>query len=296
MKKTFRVIALGLSALMIAASLAGCAKKDDTNSDVNNDVKQEQKSDDKKTDVTFAAKTSTMSAQLTESYAEKYGFKISYYEDSPTMYTAVMNGTNAACYEDRSVVGWAIKEEGLALKTIGDVENPASYGFAVKKGTNEDLLAMFNAGLANIKNNGKYDEILAKYGYGDKIYKDESAERVESGITPERTYVIYSDNAFAPFEFLDTETNEYTGVDMDVLAAIAEDQGFKYEMHNEGFDASMGAVQSGQADAMIAGMTITDARKETFDFSDGYFEDGQILVVPADSTAESIEDVVGVAK
>ena len=75
--------------------------------------------------VTLAAKTSTMSAELTENYAQQYGFKVVYYEDSPTMYQAVMNGTNAACFEDRSVIGWAIKEEGLALKTTGDIENAA---------------------------------------------------------------------------------------------------------------------------------------------------------------------------
>ena len=39
-------------------------------------------------------------------------------------------------------------------------------------------------------------------------------------------------------------------------------------------------------------MTITDERKKTFDFSEGYFDDGQILVVPADNPASSIEDVV----
>lgn len=242
-------------------------------------------------EITLAAKTSTMSAQLTEEYAKQYGFKVVYYEDSPTMYQAVMNGTNAACYEDRSVIGWAIKKEGLKLKTVGNIENPASYGFAVKKGTNEDLLKLFNAGLANIKANGKYDEILKKYGYGDKSYKSDAA-RIESGVTPSKKYIIYSDNSFAPFEFLDTATNKYTGIDMDILAAVAEDQKFEYEVKNEGFDASMGAVQSGQADGMIAGMTITDERKKTFDFSEGYFDDGQILVVPADNPASSIEDVV----
>lgn len=107
------------------------------------------------------------------------------------------------------------------------------------------------------------------------------------------SYVIYSDNSFAPFEFLDEETNEYIGLDMDILAAIAEDQGFEYTVSNEGFDASMGAVQSGQADGMIAGMTITDERAETFDFSEGYFEDGQILVVPEDSDIASLEDLEG---
>ncbi|MBQ1251742.1 MAG: transporter substrate-binding domain-containing protein [Firmicutes bacterium] len=108
-----------------------------------------------------------------------------------------------------------------------------------------------------------------------------------------KTYVIYSDIAFAPFEYLDEETGEYVGLDMDILAAIAEDQGFAYEMHNEGFDAAMGAVQSGQADAMIAGMTITEERAETFDFSEGYFEDGQILVVAEGSDIASLEDLEG---
>ncbi|MBQ0097846.1 MAG: transporter substrate-binding domain-containing protein [Oscillospiraceae bacterium] len=108
-----------------------------------------------------------------------------------------------------------------------------------------------------------------------------------------KTYVIYSDNAFAPFEYLDEETNVYVGVDMDLLAAIAEDQGIKYEMHNEGFDASMGAVQSGQADAMIAGMTIKPEREETFDFSNGYFEDGQVLVVKKDSDIKEFTDLKG---
>lgn len=108
-----------------------------------------------------------------------------------------------------------------------------------------------------------------------------------------KKYVIYSDNAFAPFEFLDKDTNEYIGVDMDLLAAIAKDQNFEYEMHNEGFDASMGAVQAGQADAMIAGMTITDERKETFDFSEAYFDDGQVLVVKPDSKIKKLDDLKG---
>ncbi len=120
-----------------------------------------------------------------------------------------------------------------------------------------------------------------------------SALLVGCGTAGEKVYVIYSDNSFAPFEYLDTETNEYVGVDMEILAAIAEDQGFEYEMHNEGFNAAMGAVQAGQADAMIAGMSITDERKETYDFSDGYFQDGSIMVVAAGSEIASPEDLEG---
>lgn len=109
----------------------------------------------------------------------------------------------------------------------------------------------------------------------------------------EKVYKIASDNAFAPFEYLDPETNTYVGVDMDIMAAIAEDQGFKYEMANVGFDAALGQVQAGQADGVIAGMTIKPEREEIFDFSNGYFEDGQIMVVAADSDIDSLEDLAG---
>lgn len=120
-----------------------------------------------------------------------------------------------------------------------------------------------------------------------------TAESVSGKQTFSKKYVIYSDNSFAPFEYLDTATGKYTGFDMDLLEAIAKDQGFEYEMHNEGFDPSMGAVQSGQADAMIAGMTITEERTEKFDFSEGYIENGQVLVVKADSSIKSLEDLKG---
>lgn len=113
----------------------------------------------------------------------------------------------------------------------------------------------------------------------------------------EKTYKICSDNAFAPFEYWDKEANDgkgaYVGIDMDLLAAIAEDQGFKYTMDNIGFDAACGNVQSGQADAMIAGMTINDDRKEVYDFSDPYFNDGQIMCTSKDSGIDSLDDLNG---
>ena len=62
----------------------------------------------------------------------------------------------------------------------------------------------------------------------------------ESGAGTEKVYHIVADNAFAPFEFLDEATGEYIGVDMDLLAAIAEDQGFQYTVDNCGWDAALG--------------------------------------------------------
>ncbi len=109
----------------------------------------------------------------------------------------------------------------------------------------------------------------------------------------DKVYLIVADNSFAPFDFLDPKTNTYTGVDMDLLAAIAQDQKFNYEVDNCGWNAALGNLNSGQADGMIAGMTITPEREKSYDFSNPYFEDGQTLFVAADSKLKSLEDLKG---
>lgn len=114
-----------------------------------------------------------------------------------------------------------------------------------------------------------------------------------SGDDNAKVYSIVADNAFAPFDFMDAATTEYTGIDMDLLAAIAEDQGFAYSVNNCGWDAALSSLGAGQADGMIAGMTITEERLLSYDFSDSYFEDGQILLVKSDSTIASFEDLKG---
>ena len=53
--------------------------------------------------------------------------------------------------------------QGVGLKLVTDKEQGSSYGIAVKKGENAELLKMLNDGLADIKANGKYDEIINKY-------------------------------------------------------------------------------------------------------------------------------------
>ena len=89
---------------------------------------------------------------------------ITYFEDSPTMYQAVLGGQCVACFEDTPIMKASIKDGGLALKVLDDTaSDPAPYGFAIFSADSQELLDMFNAGLADIKANGKYDEILAKY-------------------------------------------------------------------------------------------------------------------------------------
>lgn len=113
---------------------------------------------------TVAVKTGSMSAEYAESLAGDYNFSITYFEDSPTMYQAVVGGQVAAVFDDTPIMASNIKDNGIAMKLVDGTGNePASYGFAIFDAKNQELVDKFNAGLANIKANGTYDEIIKKY-------------------------------------------------------------------------------------------------------------------------------------
>ncbi|MBT2286734.1 amino acid ABC transporter substrate-binding protein/permease [Paenibacillus polymyxa] len=109
-----------------------------------------------------AVKTGTEGYSFAESIASKYGFTIVPFDESYQMYDDVMTGNSVACFEDEPVLRYGVKQNN-GLKIVTDKEDGASYGFAVSKGKNQELLEMFNAGLVNIKANGEYKRIIEEY-------------------------------------------------------------------------------------------------------------------------------------
>lgn len=112
-----------------------------------------------------AVKTGTAGADYANSIKDKYGFEVVTFDDSDGVYNDVINGNSAACFEDSAVMYYAIKN-GLNLKVVTKPANTTETGFAVKKGQNQELLKMFNEGLAKLKANGQYDKIIKKYTEG----------------------------------------------------------------------------------------------------------------------------------
>ena len=113
---------------------------------------------------TVAVKTGTQGAAYAESLKDQYKFTITYFEDSPTMYQAVTGGQAVACFEDTPIMITSIKDGNLALKVLENTANEGSdYGFAIFNSDNKELIDLFNTGLKNIRENGKYDEIINKY-------------------------------------------------------------------------------------------------------------------------------------
>lgn len=111
---------------------------------------------------TVAAKIGTEGCSFAESIADQYGFTINQFEDSSSMYQDVLAGNSVACFDDYPVLGYEVSR-GTALKLPLDMERGSSYGFATLKGANPELVEMFDAGLKNLKDSGKYDEILNTY-------------------------------------------------------------------------------------------------------------------------------------
>lgn len=239
---------------------------------------------------TVAAKIGTDSAEFINKNKDKYGFEVKQYEAADAMYNALTNGNVQAIFDDYPVLGYAVTN-GQPFKLVGEPESGSSYGFAVKKGENKELLEKFNKGLKELKENGGYDKIVNKYISSGS--DDKSADEMKKIEPKKDVYVIASDSAFAPFEYKDSD-GKYKGIDVDLLQRAAELQGFKLEMKFIGFSSAMQALESGQADGMIAGMTITDERKANYDFSDPYFQSGiQLAVAKDNNDIKSYKDLKG---
>lgn len=108
----------------------------------------------------------------------------------------------------------------------------------------------------------------------------------------EKVYKIATDTTFAPFEF-ENDKGEMVGIDLDLLEAIAEDQGFEYELQLIGFSAAVTALEAGEVDGVIAGMSITEERAKKYDFSEPYFDSGIGMAVLENSEIESYDDLAG---
>jgi glutamine transport system substrate-binding protein len=105
-------------------------------------------------------------------------------------------------------------------------------------------------------------------------------------------YKVGVDTTYPPFEF--KEGGEYKGIDIDLINAIAESQGFEIELKPMDFGGIIPALQAGQLDVAIAGMSITDKRKKVVDFSDPYFDAGLSLVVSeSNSEIKTVDDLKG---
>lgn len=119
----------------------------------------------------------------------------------------------------------------------------------------------------------------------------DSSTGASTGEDGEITKVVAGTEAtYAPFEYLDNKGN-VVGLDAEILAAIGEEMGIETEMKNTGWDAMLSQVTTGGIDMGAAAITITDDRKETYDFTDPYYEASLLIVTKEDSKIEKLDEL-----
>ena len=126
-----------------------------------------------------------------------------------------------------------------------------------------------------------------------------TAETASSAAASEQTSEAIADGVltvgtnaeFPPFEYVD-DNGEPDGFDMALVKAIGEKMGVTVEIQNMEFDSLVSSIGN-KIDIAAAGMTITDERKNTVDFSDPYYEALQYVIVPKDSDIKAVADLSG---
>ena len=173
------------------------------------------------------------------------------------------------------------------------------YAFAVNK-NDTALLETVNSVVDTISANGTLDAIIQKYFSGD----EESYKKVPAGTYDEtkNQLVVATSIPFKPFEFSKYETGKgklYRGIDIEIAAYIADELGIELVIKEMSFKDVLNAVEAGDADIAMAGLTVNAERQEQVAFSHAYYEASQVIIARINDNAfdgcrtkENVEEVL----
>lgn len=118
-------------------------------------------------------------------------------------------------------------------------------------------------------------------------------DAADAGAAQGGTLTFGTNAEFPPFEFVTSNgvIDQYDGIDMAIAKQIADENGMTAAVENMEFDSLLIALQNGQIDAVIAGMTVTEERLEAVDFSTPYYTATQVMIVKEDSDIASAADM-----
>ena len=168
--------------------------------------------------------------------------------------------------------------EPLTAKMIDIELTLEQYAFGVDK-KQPQLLEEVNDFIAEIKEDGTLDEICENY-FGNGTPNAVTSAKLDE---TKDQLVVATNAAFEPFEYTDGGTSFY-GIDMEIAALLAEELGMELVIQNMDFDAVCLAVGQQKCDIAMAGLTISEDRKEYVTFSDSYYDACQTLIVTSECT------------
>ena len=148
------------------------------------------------------------------------------------------------------------------------------YAICLSK-DNADLTKEFNEALKELKDDGTLDSIRDNY-IGDDAGKT-PYETPKDADHSKGTLTMATNATFQPYEYYDGD--KIVGIDVDIAQAVCDKLGYELKVEDMEFDAIVNSVKSGKADFGAAGMTVTEDRKKSVDFTDPYTTAEQVVIV-----------------
>ncbi|SDO10577.1 amino acid ABC transporter substrate-binding protein, PAAT family [Rhodoferax sp. OV413] len=115
---------------------------------------------------------------------------------------------------------------------------------------------------------------------------------VGSAQAQNKELVVGSSATYRPFAY-ESPSKEIVGYDVDIIKAVAQKAGLQIKIVNTPWTGIFAALNNGDVDLVISGVTINDKRKQSYDFTAPYFEARQLIAVPQASTAKTLKDLAG---
>ena len=201
------------------------------------------------------------------------------------MLAMVMVFALCACGNDTGNKDKDGDQASTKLKILDSEYVTEDYAIGIAK-ENTALLDKVNAALKELKDDGTLktvtDYFIAGTGTLPEVQKNVAADAEE--------LVMATNATFPPYESVDGD--KIVGIDPTVAGLIADKLGMKLVINDMEFDAIIPALTSGKADIAMAGMTVTEERLQSINFSDSYATGIQVMIVKEDSDISSADDIV----
>ncbi len=175
------------------------------------------------------------------------------------------------------LVACSSNDDASGVKLISINLSDEEYAFGVDKNQPE-LLEDVNAFIKKILSDGTFDSICNNY-FGDGTPKGVASAELD---TSKDQLIVATNAEFAPFEYV--ENDLYYGIDMEVAALLAEELGKELVIDDMDFEAVCTSVGEGKCDIAMAGLTVSEKRKEIVTFTESYYAASQQIIVKADDT------------
>ncbi|MCR5467897.1 MAG: ABC transporter substrate-binding protein/permease [Lachnospiraceae bacterium] len=269
MKKKITALLLALCAL----SLVGCGSTAQSN-DTNSQTKVIESKDDLD-GATIGVQIGTVGdIYASDKEGDEAGTVVERYNKITDAVQALKQGKIDCVIVDEQPAIASIENES-SLSILGEPFALEEYAICIAK-DNDELLNEINGALVELKEDGTIDKIIANYIGDDtkgsfQYVTDEDVSHDNGVLT------VATNAAFKPYEYY--ENGEIVGIDMDIAKAIGDKLGYEIVIEDMEFDSIINAVDSHKVDMGIAGMTKTEERLKSINFSDSYTTTKQVIIV-----------------